>query len=71
MVFQIGKYYQHTTGLKMHIISAGLTTLRGWTLIAETDDIPRYELTTVGSDESSAVNFKEITEDVWMESFSK
>jgi hypothetical protein len=68
MKFEIGKFYQHTTGHKLHVVSAGLTTMWGWTLIAESDSMG---LCSLGGDEASAVNWSEICESDWMKSFSK
>jgi len=71
MRFEIGKFYKHTTGSMLHIISAGKTTLYGWTHIAEWAGVSNHEtLMAVGSDESSAVNYTEIDEEEWMKAFS-
>jgi hypothetical protein len=68
MVFEEGKYYQHTSGHKLSILGRLPTTMWGSsTLIAEQDDAT---LLAVGDDVSSAVNYREITRDQWMESFS-
>lgn len=67
MKFEIGKYYKHTTGSMLHIVSAAKTTMWGWTTIAETN---KSELIAVGSDESAAVNYTEIKEEEWMTAFS-
>lgn len=68
MIFEIGKYYKHTTGEMLHIISAGKTTLYGWTMIAETTR--GSNLVTVGVGESFAVNWSESTEEEWLSHFS-
>jgi len=71
MVFEIGKFYKHTTGSMLHIISAGKTTLYGWTHIAEQTGVNAYEtFLAVGVDEDSAVNYTEISEEEWMKAFS-
>jgi hypothetical protein len=69
MVFEIGKYYRHTGGGGvMHIVSGAKTTQYGWCLIAEEHGYPN--LLPIGSDEQSAVNWKEIDEADWMSGFS-
>jgi hypothetical protein len=68
MVFEIGKYYRHTTGEMMAIRGELETTMWGKALIAESNQ--RSDLVPVGRDESSAVNWMETTEDEWMKSFS-
>lgn len=71
MRFEIGKYYKHTTGSMLHIISAGKTTLYGWTHIAEQAGVNAYEtFLAIGMDEDSAVNYTEIGEEEWMKAFS-
>ncbi|KKN78828.1 hypothetical protein LCGC14_0346000 [marine sediment metagenome] len=71
LTFEIGRYYKHTTGHKLHIITACRTTLYGWTHIAEQTGVNGYEnFLAVGFDESSATNYTEIDETEWMESFS-
>jgi len=64
MVFEIGKYYKHSGGGMMHIVSAGKTTLYGWCLIAE--EHGGCNLLPVGSDETAAQNWSETTEADWM-----
>ena len=71
MIFEIGKYYKHTTGHMLHIVTAAKTTLYGWTHIAEQTGVNGYEtFLAVGVDESSAVNYAEIKEEEWMEAFT-
>jgi hypothetical protein len=71
MVFEIGKYYKHTTGNMLHIITAAKTTLYGWTHIAEQVGINHCgTFLAVGFDESASVNYTEIKEDEWMKAFS-
>ena len=68
MVFEIGKYYQHTCGAKLAILCELETTQYGKTLIAESDG--RDVLRAVGKGKSYTVNYHEITKEEWMESFS-
>ena len=71
MIFKIGKYYKHTTGHMLHIVTAAKTTLYGWTHIAEQAGVnARETFLAVGVDDSSAVNYKEIKEEEWMKAFS-
>lgn len=69
-IFRIGRYYQHTSGEKLHILMKIKTTQWGDCLVAER--VPRNgntQLMAVGSDEASAENYHEITETEWMKSF--
>lgn len=68
MIFELDKYYRHTTGYEIHILCEGETTLRGKGLIAETNG--KEELTIVGNKEENAINFIEITKEEWMKNFS-
>lgn len=60
MKFELGKYYQHTTGTKIHICGLGETYYHGRCFVGENNN---GELSPVGSDESSAVNFHEISKE--------
>lgn len=66
MRFEIGKFYGHTTGHKLYICGMGETQLWGRGLIAEDNN---GTLSVVGSDESSAENYKEITEEEFINSY--
>lgn len=66
--FKVGKYYKHSGGRMIHIISAGKTTLYGWCLIAEEKGYSN--LLTIGQDKESTVNWEESTEEEWMKGFS-
>ena len=68
MVFEIGKFYKHATGQCLSIVGKLTTTMFGDTLIAEQNDSIDFQ--AVGSDDSSAVNYKEITKEEWMKNFS-
>jgi hypothetical protein len=70
MTFEIGKYYKHTTGHMLHIITACKTTMYGWTHIAEQARDMHETFLAVGLDETSAVNYTEIDEEEWMKMFS-
>lgn len=71
MTFELGKYYKHPTGSMLHVITAAETTLYGWTLIAEQTGVNAYEtFLAVGADESSVVNYTEISEEEWKKAFS-
>lgn len=70
MIFEVGKYYQHASGEKMAIVGEVNTTLYGDNvLVGEPDSTPN--LRPVGRDESNTVNWKEISKEEWMKSFSK
>lgn len=62
MVFEIGKCYQYTTGIRMKVLGRLKTTVWGECLIAETSSM---KLIPVGLDESAAVNYREISESQW------
>ena len=69
IVFEIGKFYQHSGGGKLHILGELDTTMWGkLCLIAEEDG--DSILRPVGKDEASAFNWQEITKKEWMKSFS-
>ncbi len=68
MIFEIGKFYRHTTGIFMAIVGEVNTTMWGSTLIGESTH-DSYGLMPVGRDEASAVNWEEITKEEWMEQF--
>ncbi len=71
MIFEIGKYYKHTTGTMLHIITAAQTTLYGWTHIVEQTGVNAYEtFLAVGMSEDNAGNYTEIDEKEWMKAFS-
>ena len=63
MKFEIGKYYQHTTGQKLRILCEAETTYHGNAMICEFDD---GELRPVGYTEDAAVNYVEIPKNMWM-----
>ena len=69
MIFEIGKCYEHATGLQMHIIGEVATMMRGKGLLAE-----QYgngnELTQVGTFPENAVNWNEIAMEKWESNFS-
>ena len=62
MRFEIGRYYKHSGGNMMHVVTAAKTYIHGWCLIAEDRD---GSLRPVGSDETSAVNWSEIDRVEW------
>jgi len=68
MIFEIGKFYRHSTGKQIAVLGELETTLYGKTLIAETDS---SHFISVGRDETSSENFHEISKDDWMKNFSK
>lgn len=70
MRFEIGKYYKHTTGTMLHIITAAKTTLYGWTHIAESINGSGKSFMAVGFDTNASTNFSEISEDEWMKAFT-
>lgn len=67
MIFEIGKYYKHSVGGMLHIVSSANTTMWGWCFIAESTD---SRLRPVGNDDVSATNYIESTEEEWMKNFS-
>jgi hypothetical protein len=69
MIFEIGKFYKHRTGMMLSIVGRLNTTMFGDTLIAETDDNVNFQ--AVGSTEAYAENYREISEEEWMKNFNK
>ena len=64
MIFEVGKYYKHESGLLLAVRGRIPTTMWGDTLIAESpDDI--MGLRPVGDDETATAGFVEIPEDEW------
>ena len=64
MIFELGKYYQHTAGVKLHICGIGDTQYYGKCFIGENEF---GELIPVGCTEVNAVNYAEITKDEFIE----
>jgi len=58
MKFGIGKFYQHSSGDIMHIISRVTTTFYGEGLLSESR---QGDLTLVGDDEDHALNWHEVS----------
>ena len=69
-IFEIGKYYRHTSGKMMHILCEAETTLYGKTLLAETFGQGEY-FRAVGKGKSYCINFVEISKDEWAEGLSQ
>lgn len=66
MIFELGKYYEHSSGERMHIIADAAEGESWWwtsPLIAETDGA---KLIGAGRDEASSVNWREISRDEWV-----
>ena len=63
MQFEIGKYYKHSGGKRLHIVGVAKTYSYGWTLVGE--EMGYDNLLPVGSSESNAENYIEITEEEW------
>lgn len=64
MIFELGKYYQHTTGTKLYICGIGETIYHGRCFIGENQC---GELAPIGCSEHNTVNFTEITKEQFME----
>ena len=56
MIFEVGKTYQHTTGVRMTIIGRLKTYIHGECLIGERDN---GELVPIGESEAHAFNWHE------------
>ncbi len=69
MIFQIGKFYEHSAGMQMAIVGEVLTTMYGNTLIAECSNCGDFR--PVGRDESATQNWSEITKGKWLRNFSR
>lgn len=68
MIFEVGKFYKHTSGVHVAIRGKVKTTMWGETLVGESTG-DSYGLVPVGEDEASAINFVEITEEEWLKIF--
>ncbi len=68
MLFEIGKYYKHSSGGMMHIVGEVKTTMYGKCLVAETTE--HYDLKPVGRNKSATENWVESNEQEWMTNFS-
>ena len=67
--FEIGKFYEHTTGEQMSIICEAKTTMYGLALIAELAGKGGDCFTAVGHHDGATDNWYEISEERWMENF--
>lgn len=65
MTFEIGKFYQHTTGIKMKILCRAVTQVYGDCLLAEVSNSTDFQ--AVGEDEAAAENWHEIPAEEWVE----
>ena len=68
MVFEIGRFYRHTSGREMAILGEVETTMYRKCLVAESNRTGN--LLPVGKDESAADNWREISKEEWMQNFS-
>ena len=68
MKFELGKCYEHTTGKQMKIVGVADTTLYGLGFVGET---PEGTYSIVGTSKENAINFVEISNEKWMQNFSK
>jgi hypothetical protein len=60
MKFELGKYYQHTTGSKLYICGISDTYYHGRCFVGENE---YGELMPIGNTQENAMNYKEITKD--------
>ncbi len=67
MGFEAGKYYRHTTGKEIHVLTEVETTQWGKILIAEANF--NSEIIAVGTYIGSAVNYSEISREEWEKNF--
>ena len=61
MIFELGKYYKHTDGGRLHIIALAQTRMYGLSLLAELRC--NGNILAVGMSESNAVNYREISKE--------
>ena len=73
MVFEVGKFYRHMgSGQDLAIVGEVNTTMYGHILVAEVAGSKcGTGLIPVGTYESCAENYEEITFEEWMKNFSK
>ena len=67
-IFEIGKFYRHTTKEEISIVGNVNTTMWGNCLAAEVAG--SNTLATVGKGETATENWEEITKEEWMKNFS-
>lgn len=67
MKFEIGKCYRHAAGEEFSIVGIVRTDMYGDCLVAESNE--NCDLKPVGSDESAAENWVEISRDEWLRNF--
>lgn len=60
MKFELGKYYQHETGIKLHICGLCATQYHGRCFVGENDE---GVLEPIDNKEENAVNFHEISKE--------
>lgn len=60
MKFELGKTYEHNSGIKMKIVGYALTYIHGECYVGE--ELASGELLPVGRDEESAINWHEVKE---------
>ena len=68
IIFEVGKYYEHTTGRQLHVICEVETAMRGKGLLAEQYGVGE-ELIILGTSPDNAVNWKEISLFRWESNF--
>lgn len=68
MIFEVGKYYRHTTGNMLHAICEVETAIYGETIIAET---PFGDFRPIGNTDECAVNWAEIPKEEWDRALEK
>lgn len=69
--FEVGKYYQHTTGTMLHILGFVQSTMWGLTMVGEECGPGIPQLVPCGWDSTDYTqNYKEITKEEWMTNFS-
>ena len=69
-MFEIGKFYMHSTGEMMAILGRLPTTMYGDCLIAEVAGKYNHSIKAIGSDVDSAANWVEVTQEEWLANFS-
>jgi hypothetical protein len=64
MKFELGKFYEHTTGSRLYIAGVMQSMFYGMTFVGEDE---YGEFSPVGSTEDNAVNYKEITKEQFLD----
>jgi len=67
MIFELGKYYKHTSGTYLKIVGIAETTIYGTCFIAEEECGQTF--TPVGKTEDHAMNYVEVSKEEYINNY--